>query len=102
MSDTSTNQAADKQAVMVEIKIPEGIDADSFDLTALDLPGFEVDKDYAPVPMQAPAGERSLETSGETLLLIRGRIDTDKLTHLKADPKVYNVWTDTPIAPFSM
>ena len=89
--------------VLVEIKVPNEQDARSVlqFSAAFDASGFEMDADYEPVPMSASQElAADLEAAQESIVMVRGSIDENKLEDLKAQDKVVAVWLDTPIAPF--
>jgi subtilisin family serine protease len=91
------------QAVLVEMRVPLSSER-GFALeasAALEVPGFQVDSDFEPIPVQATEdGARSLAAASEELVLVRGTVDPSQIPDLEAQPNVEKVWLDTPIAPF--
>ncbi len=89
--------------VMVEIRVPRGSGpAAAFQsIAAIDVPGFEPDRDYQPVPVSSvPELAPSLEAAGEEVVLLRGTIEEGKITELESRGPVVRVWKDTPVQPF--
>lgn len=65
------------------------------------IPGFEIDKEYEPVPSSpSPAFAAELAAVNEEVVLIRGTIEEEEEQALRDNPRVVNVWTDSRIEPF--
>jgi serine protease AprX len=101
--DTSGSGAMEK--VLVELRVPRGQRGQQLLSAALSVgvPGFQVDADYAPVPLSAhPELAADLAAAGEETVIIRGTVDAGKSAELEAQPNVVRVYKDTPIAPFTI
>jgi serine protease AprX len=101
--------------VLVELRVAapgEPVASLAFSMSQA-IPGFELDTSYDPVPVSPPGrpeGEdlesgEGLELTeggfgGETVI-VRGRIDPQRISELESRPEVVKVWKDTPIAPFT-
>jgi hypothetical protein len=88
--------------VMVELRIPAELE-EGFALEtagALDAAGFVLDEAFPPVPSSPPAEHKAtLEAAREKLVLVRGRVDEDRIPELRARPEVFEVWHDTHVEP---
>jgi hypothetical protein len=94
----------EKIPVLIEMRVKKGVSFASAMETAssLDVSGLEIDKEFTPISLKStPSQEASLSLRGEETVLIRGKIDEDKITELKADPKVVRVDKDVQVAPFT-
>src|SRR4051794_22204688 len=68
----------------------------------LNVPGFQVDSTYDPVPVSAtPTHAPQLAAANEEAVIVRGTIDESRIPDLEAQPNVLKVWRDTRIAPCS-
>ena len=68
----------------------------------VDVPGFELDSGFAPVPVSAHAEQAAtLAASNEEVVIVRGTVAPDERAALESQPNVIKVWDDTPIAPFA-
>jgi serine protease AprX len=90
--------------VIVELTKPKTEALSAMSLAEnLSQQGFELDTDYGTVPM-IPSREigASLESEGKDLVVIRGKVDKNKIKELEALPNVVKVWEDTAgIQPFN-
>lgn len=91
--------------VIVEIRVPLGSSmSESLRLAAsLEPEGLELDRSYQPVPVESTpdiAGE--LEAQSERLVIVRGKVEEDRIPALEKHPLVSRVWKDTPIEPFGL
>ena len=93
--------------VLVEMRVPRYRGAERGaaameSAASLDVPAFQVDVDYRPVPMgETATGAASRDEGGEDTYIVRGTIEQDKLQELEAQPDVVSVYRDTPIQPFA-
>jgi hypothetical protein len=93
---------ASKISVIVELRLPHR-QAEALSLESLKLPGFKPDLDYPPIPSSPPPElAAELASANEELVIVRGRLDPKQKAKLEANPMVYKVWQDTPIAPLSV
>lgn len=96
---------SETRQLLVEMRVPKNLAADStFDKASeFESLGFELDKDYEPIPAGAPADADlaiELDTADEEIVIVRGKIKEDKIEKLKEQENVVEVWDDTKIAPF--
>ena len=104
MADTA-DEGGQRERVLVEIRVPsslEGADARLSLAAGVDVPGFELDSGFAPVPVSAHAEQAAnLAASSEEVVIVRGTVAPDERAALESQPNVIKVWDDTPIAPFA-
>ena len=96
--------AAKPVGILLELRVPKDQEPGQAlrSSPALAVPGFDLDPDYTPVPVSPPPEDAAaLEGAGQTLLLVRGTIDPDRIADLEAQDGVARVWRDTPIEPFA-
>ena len=90
--------------VLVEMLVPRNqTTAAALETAApLNKTGFKVDSGYEPVPSSPADAEKAIELDqkNQQLVLVRGKINEEKIDQLKAQPEVVHVWPDTNIAPF--
>lgn len=90
--------------VIVELTKPKTADRSAMSLAqGLNQQGFELDTEYGSIPMTPTSQElaRSLDSKGLDVVLVRGKIDKNKIKDLEAQPNVVKVWEDTAgIRPF--
>ncbi len=68
----------------------------------IDVPGFEVDREFEVIPMGAGAPGPATAAPSEETFILRGTVASeDDVETLRARPEVVEVWRDTPIAPFT-
>lgn len=94
-------------SVIVELDAIPGASQSMAATTAerLDSPGFEVDREFEPVPIDSDvAGAAgSFGSGGGGSHILRGTVaDEDEMEVLLTQPGVAGVWRDTPIAPFAV
>jgi hypothetical protein len=111
----SNNGGPKSVRVLVEMRLPrERADAAFASLAAAPSPsGFRVDSSYKPVPMGGgadaadasragqPGASGRAGAAGESIVVVRGTVDEDRIAELEAQPNVRKVWRDGPIAPFA-
>jgi serine protease AprX len=89
--------------VIVELTKPKTKALSAMSLAEnLSQQGFELDTEYGTIPM-TPSKDlgASLESEGKEVVLIRGKVDKNKIKELEAQPNVIKVWEDTEgIQPF--
>lgn len=95
----------EKNRVQVVVEYTKPKNTDSRDLTLtrdLMQHGFELDTEYGAIPVTpTPDMIRSLDSRGMDVVIVRGRIDKNKIKNLEAQPNVVKVWEDTAgIRPF--
>ena len=114
-SQGSSGEEGGMQDVLIELRVSEADErAGAMNYAmGLSLPGFELDTSYDPVPVTPAIGpegaeedfgkglERAEADYGGATVIVRGRIDPQRITELEARPDVVKVWKDTPIAPFT-
>ncbi|MER6358398.1 S8 family serine peptidase [Streptomyces sp. NPDC001634] len=92
-----------EQQVLIELRIPSGADpaATVGRAAAMGDEGFELDADYPPVPLR-PTEEHAeqIAAAQEEVVLVRGRIQQERIAQLEARPEVVRVFLDAVIAPF--
>jgi subtilisin family serine protease len=88
--------------VIVELRAPFGFSMESIQtMDVATVTGFNIDYEYEPVPVNPPEEiARALAAANEETILVRGELDEERESELKALPNVVNVWTDAPIEPF--
>ncbi|WP_458718948.1 S8 family serine peptidase [Candidatus Nitrosocosmicus sp. R] len=89
--------------VAVEFTKPKTTDSRDLTLTRdLMQQGFELDTEYGAIPITPiPELARSLDSRGMDVVIVRGKIDRNKIKDLEAQPNVVKVWEDTAgIRPF--
>ena len=96
----------EKNRVQVLVELAKPKSSDSRDLSlARDLiqQGFELDTEYGAISMPPnPEMARSLDLRDMDLVMVRGKIEKDKIKDLEAQADVIAVWEDTAgIRPFS-
>ena len=106
-SFTGNPEDAGKLPVLVEIQVPKGQGfAENLQMaSAIELPGFEVDSSFEPVPVSAPTEEAAanLSVGNQEIVVVRALIDDESLmSEIRQQPNVLEVWLDTPIAPFAV
>jgi hypothetical protein len=93
----------DRVQVIIEFTKPKTAELRALPLTReLVQEGFELDSEYGAIPM-TPSQEmaRSLDSRGMDLVIIRGKVNKNKIKDLEAQPNVIKVWEDTAgIRPF--
>ncbi|RMF29471.1 MAG: serine protease, partial [Candidatus Nitrosothermus koennekii] len=91
--------------VLVEMRVRKGLmsqDIMSLASSSIKVPNFELDTSYEPVPLEpTPDLASDVEAKGEEVVLVRGKINKDKIKELEKQPNVVKVWMDTEIQPFS-
>jgi hypothetical protein len=100
----AAGETGQTEKVLVEMRVPKTGQAGLAlqRAAALNVPGFQVDQGYPPVPVTPhPDLQASLASDSEEIVVVRGIIDRDRMAELEAQPNVVRVWKDTPIAPFS-
>lgn len=91
------------QQVIVEVRIPksQGI-ANALGMAqAMNVPGFELDTSYDPVPMSASSDQEGLTSTNEEVAILRGKIEVNRIAELEAQPNVIKVWRDSQVSPFT-
>jgi len=95
---------SDVEDVIVEMRVPRRAGPGQVIRKAADMRigGFQIDEDYEPVPLRPrdPGLSKSLDSSEENLVVVRGRIAWGRKRDLESQPGVVSVWRDTPIASF--
>ena len=67
----------------------------------IDLQGFELDQEFAPVSLGGQVGADGMATSLPSYI-VRGTVENEaQIDTLKKNPEVAEVWRDSPISPFS-
>lgn len=95
---------SDAEDVIVEMRVQRRASIGQIISKAVEMRtgGFQIDKDYEPVPLrpQDPVLSKSLDSSSEDLVLVRGRIAWARKPELETEPGVVAVWRDTPVTSF--
>ncbi len=88
--------------IIVELRVPADFSPkDTAESELAKMPGFELDPEYEPVPVEPPEDLAvNLKSKGDKVFLFRGTIVEEKVDKLKALPGVLNVWNDARIEPF--
>jgi hypothetical protein len=88
--------------IIVELKTRTGWSKDAVLATAAELPAFQIDETYEPVPTEPSGDQVAALEEGEELILVRGTADEDKIEELRSAMNVVSVWVDARIEPFDM
>ncbi|MCA1960306.1 MAG: S8 family serine peptidase [Desulfomonile sp.] len=95
---------SDIEDVIVEMRVARRESAGQVIRKSADMRagGFEIDRDYEPISLRAvdPVLSKSLESTQEDLVIVRGRVVWARKRELESEPGVVGVWRDTPIATF--
>ncbi|MGV8126645.1 MAG: hypothetical protein ACP5PV_05490 [Methanothrix sp.] len=89
---------------LVEVEIPANRKAlFALDMaSAFDIPGFQVDTSFEPVPSTIPPDQKTLfASSGEQIYTILVKIKESEISALEANPKVIRSWKNVKINPFA-
>lgn len=99
-----TEPSGNTKNVLVEMRVPEdarasfaaglGMGADR----SLESLGFEHDPSFTPVSI--PASGAGM-VAGEESVVVRGKVDEDRVAELESHPNVIKVWSDPKIEPFN-
>lgn len=95
-----------KKRIIVEIRMPDAIQGEDilrFAIEKIQVPGFEMDPSFEPVPA-APidALARELSASKERIMNIRAIVPENMEVELKKIPCIVDVWTDASVEPFDV
>ena len=92
-----------KQAVLVTMKVPQSAATNLLENLSPQTinESFELDHDYAPVPMNATGNLRSFLSESETIVTVRGFLPEEEMEKVKSNPNVLRVDIDATIAPFT-
>ena len=95
---------SDVEDVIVEMRVQRRGSPSQIIRKAADMRvgGFQIDRDYEPVPLRPhdPVLSKSLDSSNEDLVVVRGRIAWARKRELESEPGVVRVWRDTPVVSF--
>lgn len=99
--ESSTNRVP----VLIEVRVPSGqATARSAQVPGMNIPGFQVDTSYDPVPMAATATGAMARsaTSNEEVVMIRGFVDDEsQIAAIEGQSNVEAVWRDeAALQPF--
>lgn len=106
MSDDNIPQPTDKRgriSVLIELRTTPGSSGalSMSQASRIDMPGFELDQQFAPVSLGGQVGADGMATSLATYI-VRGTVEDEaQIEALKQNPEVAEVWRDTPISPFA-
>jgi hypothetical protein len=82
------------ERVLVEMRLPRNLNAAAALSWAakVNVPGFQLDTGYAPVPVPAQADyAASLAANDEEVVVVRGTIEKSRRAELEAQPNVIKV-----------
>lgn len=90
--------------VLVEVRVPSGDRRAGMDAArGFDVSGFDLDEEYEPVPMEAQSeAAATLDLDDEEVVVVRGKIPSDRIEDLEAQESVVSVSTDARIEPFAV
>lgn len=64
------------------------------------LPGLELDTEYVPAEIEPREEDADRVTEGMRVVVVRGRIDPEKIADLKQMDNVLGVWSDGRVEGF--
>lgn len=104
-SNMSTGEMGSKgglKRVLVEMRVSKSQGTMYASNLAAELNvSFQLDTDYAPVPISpSPNLTENLTATKEDVVIVRGTIEANKIQELKAQPNVVDVWSDPEIQYF--
>lgn len=86
--------------LMVAVRVCERNNVDTYAMPKLPL--IEIDSQWRPRPLltSSAALQQSLDGSGHTAILVRGRGEADRAIKSKSEPEIIGVYLDSDVRPF--